>query len=269
MLGAVFGPTAEGETSYARQLLPLLDDTMLVLWDRGFDANDFLAAVAKTGAQFLGRCRSSRRPPVLTRLRDGSYLSRMGTLTVRIVEAVVTVTCADGTTYTGTYRLVTSLLDARRYPASALISLYHERWEHESTYLALRHTLLDGRIMRSRDPAGLCQEMWALLSLYQIIRTAMVTAVESVPGTDPDRASFTTALTTARDLVIQAAGVVTDTVDLVGTIGREILDNRPRRPASKSQHPEGQMPAGPLRGQTGRRTPVGQPKHHGTHHCCA
>jgi hypothetical protein len=242
LLGAVFGPTAEGETSYARQLLGLLDDTMLVLWDRGFDADDFMAAVARTGAAFLGRCKSNRRLPVLARLHDGSYRSRIGDLTVRIIEAVVTVTCADGTRFTGTYRLATTLLDPRRYPARALIALYHERWEHEVAYLALRDTILDGRILRSKDPAGLRQEMWALLALYQIIRTAMVAAVESVPGTDPDRASFTTALTAARDLLVQAAGVVTDTVDLVGTIGRQILanlmpDRRPRVSTRKVKSP--------------------------------
>jgi hypothetical protein len=37
----------------------------------------------------------------------------------------------------------------------------------------------------------------ALFTLYQLLRMAMVTAVESCPGTDPDRASFTTALETA------------------------------------------------------------------------
>ncbi|MFD0427415.1 hypothetical protein ACFQ60_02375 [Streptomyces zhihengii] len=43
-------------------------------------------------------------------------------------------------------------------------------------------------------------------------------------GTDPDRASFSIALNTARDLVIQAAGVFSGAViDLVGTIGRRIL----------------------------------------------
>jgi len=41
--------------------------------------------------------------------------------------------------------------------------------------------------------------MWALLTLYQALRRAIVTAIETRPGTDPDpdRASFTTALTTA------------------------------------------------------------------------
>jgi hypothetical protein len=46
------------------------------------------------------------------------------------------------------------------------------------------------------------------------------------PGTDPDRASFTTALNTAHDQIVHAAGVITDTViDLAGTIGAAILDN--------------------------------------------
>ncbi|MEU6971910.1 hypothetical protein AB0A71_30070 [Kitasatospora aureofaciens] len=52
----------------------------------------------------------------------------------------------------------------------------------------------------------------------------MADATETRPHVDPDRASFTIALNTARDLVIQAAGVIADTViDLVGTIGRRVL----------------------------------------------
>jgi len=46
----------------------------------------------------------------------------------------------------------------------------------------------------------------------------------AVPGTDPDRASFTIALHAARDQLIQAAGVIAGTViDLTGTIGRHVL----------------------------------------------
>jgi hypothetical protein len=223
LVGAVFGPAAEGETSYATRLLHLLDAGMLLLWDKGFDGNAFLSAVAATGAQFLGRVKNSRRLPVLARLDDGSYLSVIGGLKVRIIEAVVTVACSDGTTYTGVYRLVTSLLDHRRYPASALIGLYHQRWEHESAYYALRHTIMDGRVLRSGDPVGVRQEMWALLTVYQVLRTAMVSAAESLPGTDPDRAGFTIAFQTARDQVIKAAAVLTDAVDLVGVIGRAVL----------------------------------------------
>jgi hypothetical protein len=133
------------------------------------------------------------------------------------------VTCADGTTFTGSYRLVTTLTDARRHPAKVLIALYHERWEHESAYFALRHTLLAGRNLRSCDQAGLEQEMWAQLTLYQALRAVMVEAAESLPGTDPDRCSFTVALQTARDQVVQAGGILPDETGRPGLIGRRML----------------------------------------------
>jgi hypothetical protein len=62
--------------------------------------------------------------------------------------------------------------------------------------------------------------MWALLTVYQAIRHVMVTAVETRPGTDPDRAGFTTALEAARDTVTSATGILPNredsTADLVG-----------------------------------------------------
>ncbi|MGW4026752.1 hypothetical protein [Streptomyces sp. NPDC005009] len=52
----------------------------------------------------------------------------------------------------------------------------------------------------------------------------MADATGTRPGLDPDRAGFGIALNTARDLVVQAAGVIADTVaDLAGAIGRRIL----------------------------------------------
>jgi len=112
------------------------------------------------------------------------------------------------------------------YPATALVGLYHQRWEHESAYYALRHTIMNGRNLHSGDPAGIEQEMWSLPMLYQALRTVMVGAAESLPGTDPDRCCFSITLHTARDQVIQATGIViadTDPDTLLGTILRRIL----------------------------------------------
>ncbi len=96
--------------------------------------------------------------------------------------------------------------------------------EIETAYLELKSTILGGRVLRARTPAGIDQEIYALLVTYQLLRTAMADATACVPGTDPDRASFTIALTTARDQLIQAAGVIAATViDLIGTIGRHVL----------------------------------------------
>jgi hypothetical protein len=233
LAGAVFGSQSDGEAAWARKLLPLPDATMLLLADRRFDDGPFLAAVAARRAQFLVRMSSTRRPHVLRHLPDGSYLTVISGVKARVITARVTVTCHDGTSYGDAYRLATTLLDHRAYPAQALMTLYHERWQHEVTYLALRHTLLKGRVLRSGDPAGAGQEMWALLAVYQALRTAVTDAVQSVPGPGPDRAGWQAAVETARDLVT-AAWNITDPAgsDLAGDIGRAVPANLhgPRRP---------------------------------------
>lgn len=225
LLGAVFGPPSSGESTYAMRLLPLLTGEHLLLIDRGFDSNAFLAKVAATGAQFLARCKSTRRPPLLRPLADGSYLSRLGELTVRIIEADIVCVLTDGTRLGGRYRLATTLLDPAVDPADQLIGLYQERWEIESAFFSLRCTLMEGRILRSGDRFGIEQELWATLALYQALRCVMVDAVESCPGTDPDRAGFTLALQTARTQVVLAAEIVPEQPQLVGVIGRTVLEN--------------------------------------------
>ena len=225
LLGAALGSaTDRDEPTVARRLLSLLHPGMLILLDRAFDGNAFLREVAATGALLVARAKSTRHPVVLGHLPDGSYLSDLGGLAVRIIEARVTVTGADGSRVRGSYRLITTLMDHRRFPAAAVVRLYHERWEIESAYFALRHTLLNGHVLRSGDRPGLEQETWALLTLYQLLRMAMVTAVETRPGTDPDRASFTTAMEAAKDELTAAAGICPDAPgDLTGAIGRAVL----------------------------------------------
>ena len=94
-------------------------------------------------------------------------------------------------------------------------------------------------MLRSGDRPGLEQETWALLTLYQLLRMAMVDAVETRPGTDPDRASFTTAMEAARDQLTAARGICPDgPADLPGAIGRAVLATllparRPRYSARK------------------------------------
>jgi hypothetical protein len=225
LLGAVIGGKGErSEVLMARKLVPLLRTGMLLLADRGYDAGELMKEIAATGAHFLVRGSAARKPAVEEVLPDGSYLSRIDGLRVRIIEAALDVHGADGTRLGDSYRLITTLTDWRRYPAGELIRLYHERWEIEVAYLALRHTLLGGYVLRSRDRAGAEQELWALLAVYQALRMAMTAAAESVPGTDPDRASFTAALETAREQVTAARGIAipADPGD-TGRIGRAVL----------------------------------------------
>ncbi len=133
---------------------------------------------------------------------------------------------------------MTTLLDHARYPAEALVQLYHERWEIKTAYLTLRHTMLAGHVLRSGDRPGLEQEVWALLTVYQLLRMAIVEAIHSRPGTHPDRASVTTALETAHDQLTAAGGVIDASTDPIGDIGRAVLASllptrRPRYSARK------------------------------------
>jgi hypothetical protein len=234
VIDAVFSPVPARETTCAPLLLGSLRPGMILLADRGFGAGFLAAQIAGTGADFLIRVRAGRgapRFPVLRRCGDGSWLSRFGGIPVRVIDAEVTVTTSAGRT-ASCCRLITTLTDPGRHPAAGLAVLYHERWEIETAYFELKSTILGGRVLRARTPAGIEQEIWALLVTYQILRTAIADATATVPGTDPDRASFTIALNTARDQVILAAGLPTGTVtDLAGTIGRLVLTSLmpPRR----------------------------------------
>ena len=159
LLGATIGAADDrDEATLARRLLPLLGPGMLLLLDRGFDSAAFLTAVHRTGAMLLARARSQRVPPVLTHLPEGSYLSELDGLAVRIIEADLTLRGADGTRVGDRYRLITTLLDHRRYPAEALIRLYHERWEIESAYLACATRCSTGMCC-VRGPGGVEQEL--------------------------------------------------------------------------------------------------------------
>lgn len=223
LIDAVFGPTTRSETSYAPALLPSLRTGMILLADRNFAAAGLLTDIAGTGADILVRIKNGRRMPVLARYPDGSYLSMLGALRVRVTDCEITIATTTGR-HTGLYRLATTLLDHHRYPASELVRLYHQRWEIETAYLELKSSILGGRVLRARTPDGVIQEIYALLVAYQLIRTAMADATSTRPDTDPDRASFSIAWQAARDQLIQATGVIAGTViDLIGTIGRHVL----------------------------------------------
>jgi len=228
LIDATFGSTSTGETTYAPHLVGALHRGMIVLGDRNFAAQALITAIAGTGADLLIRTKSGRHLPVCRRLPDGTYVSRIGPVEVRVIQAEVRIATSAGAR-SEAYQLVTTVLDPD-HTAAEIVRLYHERWEIETAFLEVKQTILGGRVLRARTPAGIDQEIYALLVTYQALRIAIADATLAAGLTagdvDPDRASFTIALNTARDQLIAAAGVIADTVtDLVGVIGRHVLDN--------------------------------------------
>ena len=245
VLAAASGPEAAGELAYARTLLTALDAGMILLADAYFDTAEFLRDISLTRARFLVRSAARRCPTPLRHLPDGSYLTRVGygvlpaLIEVRVIEAAVTITLADGTTRTEQWRLLTSLLDHARYPARELVALYHERWQAETTYYSIKATMLDGRVLRSRSLTGIDQEIWALLAAYQALIRAAADTAATRPGLDMDQISFTILMQTAGNLLTTASNILpTGPADLAGAIGRAALrDLLPawRRPRIKAR----------------------------------
>jgi hypothetical protein len=223
VVDAVFGPYGVGETTYTPRLMRCLRPGMLLLADRNFAVAALIEQIHDTGAGLLIRCEDGRRLPSIRALPDGSWLARVGSVTVRVIDAHIAVRCGGhGPRRTGRYRLITTLTDHRRYRAEDIVVLYHQRWEIETSYLELKSTILGGRVLRAHTPTGIAQEVYALLITYQALRIAIA---DAVPAT-PDRGSFTVALHAARDQLVHATGIIADAViDLVGAIGCAVLND--------------------------------------------
>ncbi len=233
VIDAVFGSYRVGETTYAPQLLGCLQPGMLLLADRNFAVTTLIEQIAVANAHMLIRCKDQRVLPPIKTLPDRTWLARMGAVTVRVIDARINVALDSGQTRTGHYRLITTLTDDKRYPAHELVELYHQRWEIETSFLELKSTILGGRVLRAATPAGVTQEVYALLTTYQALRTAIADTALARPEISPDRLSFTVALHAARDQVIHAAAAISEaTVDLIGRIGAAVLNQPlPPRPA--------------------------------------
>jgi len=225
VIDAVFGSYHVGETTYAPQLLGCLRPGMLLLADRNFAVTTLIEQIATTQAHLLIRCKDARVLPPIKQLPDRTWLARMGAVTVRVIDARINVRLGADATRVGRYRLVTSLTDEKRYPAHELVSLYHQRWEIETSYLELKSTILGGRVLRAATPAGVAQEVYALLITYQALRTAIADTSLAHPDISPERLSFTVALHAARDQVVHAAAAIAATpIDLIGRIGAAVLN---------------------------------------------
>ena len=173
---------------------------------------------------------------------------------VRVIEAAVTITLADGTTRREPWRLVTSLLDPRPPPRPRARGPLPRKWQAETTYFSIKATMLDGRVLRSRTVTGIDQEIYALLTTYQALIRAAADTVTTSPGLDMDRISFTILLQTAADLVTTASGILpAGPDDLAGAIGRAALrallpaGRRPRIKARTRKNPTSKY--GPNAGQ--------------------
>jgi len=210
LVGATIGPYTVGEQTLARDLLPAFGPGMLVLADRNFLSHTLARDVLGTGAHVLWRASASFRLTPIRVLADGSYLALLHPrrkadgppIIVRVIEYTVHTTTPDGVEDSSEmFALVTDLLDPEAYPVLELACAYPMRWEAETVIGHHKTDMGQGMaVLRSKDPEGVAQEMWALFAVYQAIHTLIGAAVDAA-GIPPEKISFPHALAAATDTV--------------------------------------------------------------------
>jgi hypothetical protein len=167
--------------------------------------------VLDSGAHILWRASASFRLTPIQVLRDGSYLAKLyparkpdgPPITVRVIEYTVHTTATNGGTEetSEVFALVTDLLDSESYPVLDLACAYPMRWGCETVIGRHKTDMGEGMpVLRSKDPEGVAQEMWAMFAVYQAIHTLIGAAVDA-SGIPPDAISFPNALAAVADTV--------------------------------------------------------------------
>jgi len=224
IVAAAIGGWQEYERDLVQQILPDLEPRMLVLADRGFYSYQLWAQAAATGADLVWRMKSLVDLPVLQVLPDGSFRSELvpnrmkadfkrgkrshipdnARIPVRVIEYDIT----NRGEVVETFRLITTIADHELAPAIELAALYHQRWEFELTLDEIEtHQMPHSRILRSKSPELVRQEIWALLLTHYAVRDFIREAADDHDdGLDIDRISFTRSLNIIRRQVTNQAG---------------------------------------------------------------
>ncbi|BCB74253.1 hypothetical protein Pflav_006630 [Phytohabitans flavus] len=86
--------------------------------------------------------------------------------------------------------LLTSILDPADAPAAVLAEAYHQRWDHETSNGQLKtHLRGPGRVLRSKSPAMVTQEIYGYLLTHYAI-SALICQAATEADIDPDQVKF-------------------------------------------------------------------------------
>ena len=160
----------------------------------------------------MWRVKKNLKPVFVEDLGDGSWLGEIrrggragrkaAPVRVRVIDYSVDNGLPDDDVAdddNGGFRLITTVLDPNDIDAADLAVAYWERWEIESVFDELKTHQRGARsVLRSKSPALITQELWAMLCCHYAIR-ALMADVEVNGGRDPDRVSFIAALRIARN----------------------------------------------------------------------
>ena len=179
----VISPFASSEREHLLEMLPSLQRGDVLVLDRGYPSHEVLQELTQHGVDFLIRVPSSHTFAAIDELRESAgddYLYWVDPPQgsppewTRLALRAVRLTTADGSE---SFFLTT--LRRQDFSRARLRELYHMRWEAEEFYKLLKGPYIDQGQFRSKSPAGVEQEIHALVLFLAIARVLMATAAKA------------------------------------------------------------------------------------------
>lgn len=208
-------PFASSEREHLLALLPSLAAGDVLVLDRGYPSHEILQALSARGIDFLIRVPSTHTFAAIDDLRESQgndYLYHIDPpegspeAWTRLTLRAVQLTTPDGSE---SYFLTS--LRRTQVTRSLLGELYHLRWQAEEFFKLMKGDYIGQGQFRSKSPAGVKQEIHALVLFLAIARVLMLIAARSA-GVDYDSLSQKSAV-----------------LGLASYLTRLLLETRPER----------------------------------------
>ncbi len=250
ILEVMLGSLRHHELRLFRKLWGSLQKGDIILGDRGFGDYATLAALPLWGVDLVARLHAMRKVDFRKAKRlgrnDGLFqwtqtLNQSTLFTAKQWQQLPAQITARIIRFTATIRgfrsrritLVSSLLDAKLYPAEELASLYQRRWRLELCLRDLK-TTLGMEELRCHSPAMAEKELLAYLIAHNLIRCVMAEAA-CTHEADLERLSFKGTVDAVRQYSVAIAQARSKRMrrqlwdDLLVNLARDQVPERPER----------------------------------------
>ncbi len=244
VLDYALGRYDQDENTLARPLLKNLPKGDLLLADRHFAAAHFYWYYQSMGLEFLTKAHQRlkiSRIKHITSYHKNDFIGWLKInknyrqkepalgpkIMVRFIRAVVRERGQRKVVW-----LVSSLLDAKLYPAKEVAELYSKRWRIETLFKEVKINL-SADVLRSLSPDGIRKEVAARLIAVNIVRMIVLEAAIEC-GVDPIRISFVYAV---RAIIMFGPALGTEPIwklprtykAMLTEIGAHLVPGRPGR----------------------------------------
>ncbi|MDV5172551.1 IS4 family transposase [Photobacterium rosenbergii] len=245
-----FGPSYNGEESYAKQLISSATANSLTIFDRCYLGAELMINWQNQhgSSHWMTPIKSNTKYTIIEQLdEDGRDL---------IVEMNVSQHARKKDPHlpekwqarlalypekeqpNHIKGVLTSLTD-KKYDLQSLLDVYFERWEIENSYGEIKHDMLeDELLLRSQSIEGVEQEIWGILIAYNLVRLE-ISRIAKEAKVSPLRISFMMALRDIQDELMWCAIASPGSIPkklraMRERVKRYILPERKKRPKSRT-----------------------------------